>query len=1004
MQAETIAHDAASAAPDRSGARRLAFAITAVGATIACFCAKHLQVFWSSGSKPGQANWMQDLPDDERRLAVSLMQIVQAPPADERRTTATTKADAWVAAIQLATGLVEKSNIALTPVSQAAHQASDRYGVMYDRLGTAPADRYIVTDQLPTLPAEKSNVIAAAAESEKFTLWHALTEHVDEPGRADSLTRTKKHITDIDEVTSSNLGTLVDQLLMEGGIPAVIRERIQYIIAAHQNEPRPVFIMLKLFEETIKTLQELTRVSQPDETARNDYHFLYRSLRLFWGFSKVLDDEVSESKLASYKEALRQDRWREHENNQPPETGPDHSDARIIIDYLASRSAAWREQGLSGRDKIVFHNRDEARTFTITEMIERKHLDFFENLKSGLYFHFQYDNTGLKDDDLIKFVRSTTNPQLFTDFKQSPRYQPEGYYKLAARQLLEMHLQQMSATPLQFNRDVTIERLIMRAAERFFPNHPITLATKETIAELNRLTANTPGFNWPERTVLAYACGFVSEGDQALYGELEKQDLLDSDYIYRYRGRLGKMQSAVTKLDIFLSRGAKEITSEISQRDNVRMLWPKEFSPELIAYLTSGEKMINAFAKKVFTEVRAIEIEDELGQAMPPLSERLKKLATEAGKIYGIEDCSLADEIEFTYQSALPGVEKSNGVKMKFTVNQLMLGVERTWKATELMLYERFISKIPAKVVHDKVEDYKNYVRSLLASNVQDRLIAQLNDLKQDVHLKKQFMQYVDIATGSVKVGGKPWYEFAETPLLLIFPVRDPTAQELAAGRRRSNPFGPPVPNAWLKEAAIPIDIVSLMTRKIDRYDSYADMLRQLAMSTPASVHIKAHFPIGYADGFGDLALTEIRTGDDQYERRIGWYIDNVDRIIKSAAEATAVSVFEGTGHAGFVAGEFLTAVRPGWGLVTSMASVAMSKLLQATLISTRPDERNRLLKESIVTLIQVLAKKVIEQFGGKAAEKFANQHDENIDDLSRHSTEWVLERYFFNETAGWRR
>jgi len=152
------------------------------------------------------------------------------------------------------------------------------------------------------------------------------------------------------------------------------------------------------------------------------------------------------------------------------------------------------------------------------------------------------------------------------------------------------------------------------------------------------------------------------------------------------------------------------------------------------------------------------------------------------------------------------------------------------------------------------------------------------------------------------------------------------------------------------------------------------------------------------------LALTEIRTGDDQYERRIGWYIENVDRIIKSAAEATAVSVFEGTGHAGFVAGEFLTAVRPGWGLVTSMASVAMSKLLQATLISTRPDERNRLLKESIVTLIQVLAKKVIEQFGGKAAEKFANQHDENIDDLSRHSTEWVLERYFFNETAGWRR
>lgn len=1001
MPAETTVHDAASAAHGRARFGRLAFAITSVGTTIICFGAKYLPNFWPFGSKSTQANWMQDLPQEERRLAASLMQIVQERPADERRVTAATKAEALVAAIQLVTGLVEKSNIALTPVSQAVVSASDRYGVVYDPSGTASADRDIVADKLPTLSAESLNAIAAQAESEKFTLWHILAESADEPGPADALVRTKKYLTDIEEVTSNNLGSLVDKLLMEEDIPAVIRERMQYIIALHQHEPRPVFIMLKLFEETIKTLQELTRVSQPDETARSDYHFLYRSLRLLWIFSKAFHDEVSESKLTIYKEALQQDRWHERENNKSPETGPDHADAKIIIDYLASRSVAWHEQKLTGRDKIVFHNRDEASTFTIADVIDRKHSDFIENSKSGLYFHLQYDNTGLKDDDLIKFVRSTANPQLFVHFKQAPQYQPEGYYSLAARQLLEMHLQQMSATPLHFNRDVTIERLIMRAAEKFIPNQPMSRTTKETIAELGRLTANTPRFNWSERTVLAYACGFMLAGDQALYGELEKQDLLDSDYIYRYRSHSGKIRSDVTTLDQFLSRGAKNVTSEISKRDDVRMLWPEQFSPELIAYLTSGEKMVNAFTKKLFTEMRAIKIEDELRQALPPLSVRLQKLVTEIGKVYEIEDCSLADEIEFTYQSVLPG---SDTIKKKFTVSQLVLGTERAWKLSKLMLYEQSISEIPAKVADDKIKDYKNYVRSLRAFNAQERLIAQINELKQDVHMKELFMRYVDITAGDLKVSGKPWYEFAETPLLLIFPARNPTAQEWEAGKLRSNPFGKPMINAWLKEASIPIHIVSLITRKIDRFDSYADMLRQLAMNTLLSAHIKAHFPVGYADGFSDLELSEIKTSNDQYERRLNWYAENADRSIKSAAETTVFSVFEGSGNVGFIAGEFLTFVQPKWGLITSIVSVSVSKLLQATLVITRPDEQKQLVKEAIVTLFQELTAKVIEQLGGPPVEKFSNQFDGNTDNLTRYSTEWILERYFFNATANWRR
>lgn len=1004
MQAKTTAHNAASAAHDRPGFRRLALAITAVGATMVYFGAKYLRAFWSSGSKPEQANWMRDLPDDEHRIAASIMQVVQQPQETEPSVAAATKADALVAAIQLVTGLVEKSTTASTPVSQVASRGADRYGVTHNPDGIVPADRTPVISKLPTPPAERLNPIAAPAADEQLTLWHTLTDGGDEASRADSRVRTKKYIRDIGEVTSSNLGSHVENLLKQEDISPVIRERMQYIIARHKNESRPVYIMLKLFEETIKSLQELTRISQPDETARHDYHFLYRSLRLFWIFSKVFSDELSASKLASYRAALQKDRWREREHNKPPETGQDNLDAMIVGDYLASKSAEWREQGLTGRDKIVVHNHNDTSTFTIAEIIDGKCVDFFKNVKSGLYLHFQYDNTGLKDHDLIKFVRSTENPQLFINFKQAPRYQPDGYYRLAARELLDLHLRQMSATPLHFDRGVTIERLMVRAAENFFPNQPIGRATKETMAELERLTTNTQTRNWQERTVLAYACGFVLAGNQALYGDLEKQALLDSDYVYRYRDRSGNTRSDVTTLDMFLSRGAKEVRSEIAKRDNVRMLWPKEFSPELIAYLTSGETMVNQFAKTLFTEMTAIKIEDELRQALPPLSERLQTLVTEIGKVYGIEDSSLADEIEFTYQSMLPGSDSADTAKKKFTLGQLVLGTERVWKQKELSLYEGAISGIPTKVADDKAEDYKSYVRSLLAFNAQERLIAQLNELKQDAHLKEQFMHYVDIAAGDLKVSGKPWYEFAETPLLLIFPVRDPTAQERAVGRRRSNPFGKPVINAWLKEASIPIDIVSLISRNIERFDSYADMLQQLAANTPRAANIKVHFPVGYADGFSDLALTEIKNSNDQYERRIDWYIENVDRIIQSSGEVTLFNLFESVGNVGFIVGEMVALTHPKQGFLVSAASVSAAKLAQATLVSTRPDEQKRLIKEAIVSLIQVLVAKVIEQLGGKQAEKIAGQHDDDLDDFTKYSTEWVLERYFFNATAVWRR
>lgn len=985
--------DHGSGPVSRRGLLCLAGAMTAAGGAVVYFGARYFNGFRHAGSQPRSAEWMQDLPSGERRLSQSLMNVIQTPLASHQAGRRTFKpptgGDALVSATLLSAGAL--GNLT-TPLPQIAASAQDT-GLMY-----AEQDR-------PALPMEKSIHLADEPMLEKWTLWENVHGDHHDAGDVNEPVREKKNTGGMEELTPYNVGHHLDQLFEGQNVTTSMRERFQRQSNYYQNGQLPVFVIQSMIRDAISELRGIVRSS--DGILRHHYHSLYFALRMLWEFTKVFYDDVSKAKLEEFKDRLQQERWRERTNHRMPQSGPVQLDEQIVMDYLASRSEVWRQQQLTRDDNIVFHNHQEVRMFSIAEVLDYKHQYFLAESEEGLYFHLQYDNTGLRDPDLVAFVRSAANRQLFINFKQAPRYLPDDHYKVVAEQLMEQHLQQISSTPLNFDHVTAIERAIERAAEKFFPNQKVDRATKETIAAVGHLAEKSTQLTLTKKVVHAYACGYVLAGSDRLFGELEKQQILDSEYIYRYQDGEGKTRSAVTTLDLFLCRGAKELSTDIGKREGVRMLWPEQFSKDLIAYLNDGGQMVNAFASKVAAEVRLMPLERDLTQALPSLSRLLQGYVEEIGLVYGIGQCNLSDQIEFTYKETIPlilGEQKNRGDHVKnMTVMQILTGDERSWKLIDVPLHERLITNIPSTIPAEKTEDYKSYIRSLLVFDVQGRLFSQFADLRKNTDLKASFNEYVDIVTAAFQVKDVPMYEFSDTPLLQIFPVRNPSRQEWEAGRRRSNPYRGTESNAWLKEAEIPFHVVSLVSRKANYFRSYADMIAQLATDTTLAAHIKAHFPVGYASGFSDPAFTEIHTKDDQYERRIDWTMDNFDRIIKSTNEMILFSVIEGAGSIGFVFGEMLSLVHPKLAFLILASSISGSRLLQGTLIATRPDEQKRLLRAALLDLLEEMANKIVGQVGGAYTNKMSEERMEQVDQTVRQSIDLIMDRYLFNTTTDWR-
>ena len=576
--------------------------------TFAMRAREQVKKIFRYGSQEIIPDWRNDLPDQERQLAESINRVVQEQSPEIADTAPPSRAGAGVAALQLLTmaNLVE-------PHVNGAMQA-------FPAPGLSPKNKNSGANRL--CMANRANAH-----------WHApaLTRPVDQPMK--TLARNPRAASAA-AIEDEDIPNRILKLVLSEHNPVQSAE-IDSIFRLAQTSPEvknasPVEqsntrLLLKCIELTAASMNTATDKQDLGET----YRFFHFMLREFWDIANRLASPQSQDAIDSYKNNLLQKKWMGRKNKSLE--FPLERNKKIITDYIKLEYPEWGHLGINGEEKIIIFTPDEAKFFSITEILDKAHVAFIHD--KSISCQFQYDTTGLPDSELTEFVL-VAETEKFAEFKEACLvFQTKRDSQASAMRLLQKRLEQLPQTPLYFQSHQMLQDIINDELEAL-ASMPVTdRVQKRLIASLIDLAIDPPVYSAMEQAVLTYAHSVLLRGAPEHFSMFDIQRIFDADYVYRYQDQHGRYEFATTTLPAFLCLDTKFPNIAISQRKKISMLWPSEFSHDHIVFLEKNMiTAVNIFSKNLRLAQQLSQLKQDLAIAMPPVSARLKTILQELGK------------------------------------------------------------------------------------------------------------------------------------------------------------------------------------------------------------------------------------------------------------------------------------------------------------------------------------------------------------------------------------
>jgi hypothetical protein len=879
-------------------------------------------LFQSYGSTVRHADWIDNLSPTQQRLARSLNQLIHVPinaiPPQVNLASSEFQALQTIAKPPMTTTPAPASHRHVRAITSRADH--DVYQPM--TLTTSPG---MTEKEPPALLPTVSPSISGTSTSGSDAIAN---RHI--PNHIISMLQDKKY--------STRFQHRLDDLFRTAEISAEVK-------AAATAEQRNILLLIRCIELSITAVGAHAKTMGFD----SDYHFFHIALKDFWNIAQRLSDSPSKSMIDHYQKRLQREKWQAHTTVIGRVENPEDSTANIVTDYINFDYVEWSRHGISHDTEIMLHLPHTARRFSLEQILHKEHLPFIA--EHTMFCHFQFDNSGLPDDDLVDFMRIADTEQFEIFKRASPAFLPDGYYQIDATRLLQAHLQQIPHTPLRFQKLEKIQEIIDINAIPLSSRPSRHRDKRELNIALTNLALEQGRYDLLGYSAIVYANSLLSGPGSRTFKELKDEDIVYADYIYSYEDDDGRTRYDTTTLAEFLSQGVGSVFIDISLRKNVQILWPEEFDQRLISYLLKSIEMVNNFSRNLLIARDIADIRNDLKMEMPAFSIRLQRKFSEICLQADLHDASMTDLFTFTYQAHTYNPEMQAALqyrypprKMQFSAGQILLGAQRKWRSRNHNYNTEILTHSPPHLPAGKISAY---VKALQDFPTQATLTQGLEQLKQHPFLKDHYQKYISLLNSRAQKKNTWRYEFSETPLMAIYLHAPPDPKTNATSSARH-----PLPRQlhFSLSLATPMTVLSIPSGTLHRFKSLNDMQQQLRENPTLWQHFRNHFPVDYGGDMDSLILIRRPPDGTLYERLIDWEIDNIDKIIESHTEASAFEILERLSDVSFILALPAMALGPASAILVDTLLSIGPKMIQAASCDTR-QEQNQLIKDIITEL-----------------------------------------------------
>ncbi len=453
-------------------------------------------------------------------------------------------------------------------------------------------------------------------------------------------------------------------------------------------------------------------------------------------------------------------------------------------------------------------------------------------------------------------------------------------------QEIDASLQILQTTPINFSIE-NIYKIIISVQERIIndasKNEKEKLVASEIIHSIHKRTADLENqkraFEESDgKKGIIYAFSEaqlhgIEEGKRIRQDStkiLTAENLRSKELIYSYTNSNGETVYAATTLLAYISRKAQGFTNILTSRAPIHIIWPREFSSELIAYIDGAADKVDKFSRIYDAHEEIKIITKDFSKDIPSVDMYVNKILTSLNRKYNIEGgINLSDTVTFNYTtrfidngaiSFIPG-------RIKFTIAEILFGWKKNWE----------VNNTDATRLVPSSQKYNNNFLSELeqkSTDLESAYTQKITQAKNNTEIRGKVSQYIDQVLLIHKPDNATTYKVKDAAGLYIFTSNADKSQ-----------------NSSLNSNTGPIKITSLIFNKSKEFSSIKAMKAALATDSQLKEWIIAHFSYENQNINLEETLQNITANkEDAHSNNIAIHIldkliQNMDQMVKSPQE-----------------------------------------------------------------------------------------------------------------------
>lgn len=364
-----------------------------------------------------------------------------------------------------------------------------------------------------------------------------------------------------------------------------------------------------------------------------------------------------------------------------------------------------------------------------------------------------------------------------------------------------------------------------------------------------------------------------------------------------------------------------------------RVFWPKEIESVLASFLETEVETIARFNTFIAGQD---DIEVLRKALMNKLESPKRYFQTALDKLSNGTDITLSSEITYRYRFKDSLNPEINGLgrhlsppQIKtFTIVDILVGQKRQWESNNYN-YDQ-----PSVVFSPGINDQLR--KEIENADVQNDYIQMLIGLESDQAARASFLKYANDAIDLHHLPKHDCYSIDEAPMLIIYPTNGDSSRFSRKIAERLNPD---------HEGVL---VFSLLTNQVHEFTSINDFKQQIKNNVLIKNWVSLHFPVNFDGNFNTMKIKRETAYLGNYEEAIKKYIRDMDTLVKSPSEMTAMEIFNRLEDISYVLALPAIVMGSVSGFLYG-AVMSVGPLLAKAAISDTEDEQNAYLQQAAI-------------------------------------------------------